>query len=182
MTVLKALDDTTFSETLENYQRIIELEGFKRVLDVSFNSARDGSTVVEHFFIYFKHDEGVLLVFDTYNGTKVNGGSFYYNWRPAFDPGTSGQPYPRVTSNGGYTKDGEGWVWAGDHDCREAVRFHLRRLRQYGAFVTPWRAQPFLWLLHYMDTKTPNYDYRAITAARIALLPVGIQEAIGPIQ
>jgi hypothetical protein len=35
-----------------------------------------------------------------------------------------------------------------------------------------------MWLLHYMDTKVKGYDYKAITADRIAMLPEDVRTAI----
>lgn len=69
-------------------------------------------------------------------------------------------------------------VWSGDHDAREAIRHNMERLEEFGKFVTPWTRQPFLYLLHYMDTKQDGYDYKAITAERIKMLPADVQSAI----
>lgn len=52
-------------------------------------------------------------------------------------------------------------------------------MEQNGQFVTPWREQPVIWLLTYMDTKAPSYDYKAITKGRIAKLPEEVRRAIG---
>ena len=31
-------------------------------------------------------------------------------------------------------------IWVGYHDCREALRFHIRRLREDGTFLNPWKS------------------------------------------
>lgn len=164
--ILKAQDDSTFSNELGRYKRIIAEEGFKNVLEVDFQ----GYDCLEKFFVYW-HDDGILLTFDTYGGKSVNGGKFKYNWKP-----NEGADFSVLSSHGGYV-DG---VIAGDHDCREAIRYHIRRLREEGTFLNPWVKQPFLWLLHYQDTKVENYDYKAITAYRIAQLPEHVKKAITP--
>jgi hypothetical protein len=65
-------------------------------------------------------------------------------------------------------------------DCREAIRYYLGKMRETGTFLPVWENRPFLWLLHYMDTKDEGYDYKAITASRIAQLPEHVRNAITP--
>jgi hypothetical protein len=176
---LTATEDTTFSEPLGNYIRLITAEGFALVLDVPFVGSENRD---EHFYVFFHARDGILLKFDTY-GQHVNSGNFYYNWKPSFDVDAEPDKKPQgLTSSGQYTRDTDGrYLWAGHHDCREAVRLHVRRLRHFGEFVTPWRRSPWLWLLHYMDSKVPGYDHAAITKERIALLPVEVRTAIGAV-
>jgi hypothetical protein len=70
------------------------------------------------------------------------------------------------------------YIWAGDHDCREALRFKIEGMKNNGTFLKTWKEQPFLWLLHHQDTEDKNYDYKKINQERIALLPVEVQECI----
>lgn len=76
------------------------------------------------------------------------------------------------------SKNNTVYIWSGDHDCREALKFNIERLLENGIFLKKWKKQPFLWLLHYMDSKTPGYNHEQITKDRIALLPEYIQEII----
>jgi hypothetical protein len=69
-------------------------------------------------------------------------------------------------------------IWSGNHDCREALKFNINQLAENGTFVKKWKKQPFLWLLHYMDTEKKDYDYNAINKERIAMLPIEVQELI----
>lgn len=69
-------------------------------------------------------------------------------------------------------------IWSGDHDCREALKFNINRLAENGTFLKKWNEQPFLWLLHYMDTKKEGYNYKSINEERIAMLPIDVQELI----
>lgn len=69
-------------------------------------------------------------------------------------------------------------IYVGNHDGREALRLHIRQLRKHGSFLPQWVSCDFLWLLHYMDTKRDDYDYKAINKERVAMLPKHIQKAI----
>lgn len=77
-------------------------------------------------------------------------------------------------------KLGHRTVWSGNHDCREAVKLKITNMINKGVFLPKWKEQPFLWLLHYMDTKTKGYDYKKINEERIAMLPQYVRDAITP--
>lgn len=169
---LFSANDTVLSNDLDRYLRIVQDIGFEAALALPFIGRPSGSkkTYDERLFIFWKN--GVLLVFDTYLEESVNGGHFYYNWIP--NDYKEGRHY---TSSGGYYGE-DPMIWAGDHDCREALRFHIQRLEENGTFLPVWKNKPFLWLLHYMDTKDDDYDYEAINKERISMLPKEIQKAI----
>ncbi|MFA5994289.1 MAG: hypothetical protein WC823_04995 [Parcubacteria group bacterium] len=171
-TTLKKMDDTVFSNKLSNYLRIIQEEGFQILLTLPFS---DKEGCEEKYYICFHKEDGILLSFDTYGGDSINGGHFYYNWQPSNNDPKNGY---KVLSSGGYRKDGAEFIWAGHHDCRETLRLHIYDLRKNGKFVTPWIEQPFIWLLHYMDTKNPSYDYKAINKERLAMLPPEVLQSI----
>jgi hypothetical protein len=168
---LTELDDTTLSNDLDRYTRIITELGFELVLDVPFDAPgwnADDPVRPEHLFIY-AHRDGLLLSFDTYDSVRVNGGKVYYCWKPNPDIDRW-----NCTSSGGMYKDEDGSTyWAGDHDCREALRHNLQKLRDNGTFLPQWPISNgiFLWLLHYQDTKSKDYDHKAITESRLAMLP-----------
>jgi len=166
--MLAEIGDTRFSNTLSDYVAIVEKAGFEQVLALPFAGNED---VQETMFVFARHD-GLLLRFDTYQSDRVNGGAVYYNWRP-----DSIKTMHRYTSSGGMVSD---TVWAGDHDCREAIVHKMKQLQENGACVSPWVKRPFLWLLHYMDAKVEGYDYEAINASRVAMLPEWVREFIGP--
>ena len=166
---LVARGDTTFGDALSRYLEIIVGAGFERALELPFLS----SYASEKYFIFARRD-GLLLSFDTYNGKSVNGGKVYYNWKPEnFE-----NSHFRLTSSGHLSKDG---VWIGDHDCREALLFNMGNLSANGKFVAPWVERPFLWLLHYQDTKADGYSYDDINNERIAMLPEWVREMISPV-
>lgn len=170
--MLEAADDTTHSNSLDRYLRIIGEEGFEQILVIDFISRGDGK---DQFFIFYHEADGILLVFDTFNGSRVNGGHFYYNIKP-HDP--DGDTFWGCISSGGLRKVGEEMVWVGDHDCREALRHHIAKLRENGDFLQEWVKPPSLWLLHHGDISGGEYDHRTINAERIAMLPEKVQKAI----
>ncbi len=189
---LKERDDTCFTETIENYLRIIEKIGFKRVLAMDFVVQDDYEKEPrnEKFFVYW-HDDGLLLATDTFRGNR-NAAKVWYNWLPK--NGWKNVPY-RVTSSGGWNfadglpsnwsqenphaDDDREMYWRGDHDAREAICHNLAALREHGSFMRPWKESPFLWLLHHGDTRDKDYDYKKINAERMAMLPDYVRECVG---
>jgi len=166
-------DDTKLSNELDNYLRIVKDEGFDIILKEDF-LGYDNFT--ESLFVLWNNKDGVLLCFDTYRTKDVNGGHFYYNWKPD----RSNKDWYSLTSSGHL---GENDTYIGHHDCREALRLHLSDLRENGTFVKPWIEQPFLWLLHYGDTHDSSYgnkkyDYEKINASRIAKFPKNVRRYI----
>ena len=175
---LIALDDTTPMNDLDRYERIITEMGFEQVLDIPFSSPGwypDDPPRSEHFYIY-AHCDGLLLSFDTYDEVRVNSGKVYYCW-----VGNEDAPYG-CTSGGSWCEEADGpGYWVGSHDCREALRHNINKLRANGTILPLWPVgnEMFLWLLHYQDTKVPSYDYKGITQERINMLPGWVREMIG---
>lgn len=161
-------DDTKLTNNLDNYLRITKDEGFDVVLKEDFY----GNGCPESLFVLWNDENAILLVFDTYEGCYVNGGGFSYNWKPK---SILSEECQNVMTGGCLNSDG---IWIGKKDCREALRLHLSDLRENGIFVKPWVKSPFLWLLHYMDTKNKDYNYKEITAQRIAKFPEYVRKSI----
>jgi len=186
--LLEETDDTTFSNDLERYLRIVTDEGFELLLRDEFECVLDPQQPrQEAFYVLFSRAEGLLMEFNTFGDNHVNGGKFYYNWKPAWDINDRSVLWPQgLLSSGGYQKLPDGsYIWAGDHDCREAVRFHLRRLRQHGTFVTPWVKRPYFSLLNYTERRQSPKQWpasgeyaKSITEARLLRLPEDVQAAL----
>jgi len=185
--LLSANGDTCFSETEESYLKKVEEFGFKSLLVEPFINK---DKIEERLHIMFHYGYSILLVWDTHtwgddgswakSGEKVpppsrNGGKFYYNWLPNNKDNRFG-----LTSSGGYTEDKftGNLIWCGDHDCREGLKHNINNLAENGTFLGTWIDQPFLWLLHYMDTEEEGYDYEAINKNRIEKLPEDVQRCI----
>ena len=174
MNLNKALveaDDTTYANEIGRYLRIVKEEGFKEILCIPFEGKPFNETVEEKYFIFW-HEDGLLLSFETYRGTSVNSSHVYFNWL-----GNGEQWGPSVGCSGGCTEE-EPHVFVGDFDGRVALRYNLNKMRQEGKFLSSWVKKPWLWLLNYMDTKG-EYDHKAITNSRLAMLPLEIQARLG---
>jgi hypothetical protein len=177
--VMLETGDTFYGDTLDRYMLIAKGIGFEIVLDIPFVNPRDKTQ--NHFFILWNNE--ILLCFDTWNGDKVNGGKFYYNWIP------KSKEYPRLILSSGSWETPEMDLWSGDHDCREALKFKISELNRYGSFLPEWKKQPYLWLIHYGDEKDVemncgdnwkmrSHEYKNITKDRINMLPEHVIKAI----
>lgn len=174
-TLLRAIDDSLFSNKLSDYERIIAAEGFEKVSEVPFElkESYDPEPRQEKFFIYWKKSEGLLLCFDSYRSDSVNGGRVYFNLEVPEYIGY-GIPY-----SGSYMRrDDDRKILTGEIDCREAIRTRLGGLRELGKFLPVWEEQKFMWLLHYGDTRNEGYNHKEITRQRIAQLPEDVQKAL----
>ncbi len=183
--MLESLGDTTFSNELHHYLGILGGFGFEVVLKEPFINE---DKITEHLFVLWHDEYSILLTFDTHTwsnsdgsftkngGTvpppSVNGGDFYYNIK--FNADVKRHDF---TSSGGM-RDND--IWVGNHDCREAVKFHISQMADNGTFQKQWVERPFLWLLHYMDRKVEGYDSDKNNAERIAKLPQRVIDAITP--
>ena len=174
--LLKEENDTTFTMTGDEYQANKEEFAFEVIYEEAFVATHCGSTYNDELKVFWR--EGILLYFDTYGGTR-NGGKFWYNWDKS-DNAEYG-----CTSSGGM-HDG---IWVGDHDCREAVRFNIRRLETNGTLLKQWKKCPScLWITHYgeRDEIFGHHDWAskephpadAATQSRIDQFPQAVQKAI----
>lgn len=161
--ILSEAGDTSMRSKLADYLRIAKSAGFEMVLEhdivvpAEFKKSYEGEKVNRHYIMW--HPEySILLNFDSYNGNKsINGGSFYYAWRPK-DPAARGE-WRDCLSSGGMCQDPQDEdanVWVGSHDCREALRFNIMELAKHGTFLKQWPKYPHLWLMHYGDQRLPE--------------------------
>lgn len=171
-------DDSTFVTDTNSYIRIIESEGFEKVLEIPFKRKTQGAekAVEERYFIFFHRENAILLSFDTY-GLNVNGGKFWYNIVP------NSEDFWRYTSSGGYDEVNGVEFWSGDHDCREGIRLAIARLRENGTFLKKWKKLPHLWLMHHGENSPSHdsaFDYDQLTNQKIIQLPDYVKQAIMP--
>lgn len=187
--ILSDAGDTHNGVTWADFKSLLALEGFEIVRTETFPYRdHDGTTDMPEQIIAW-HPQGVLVVADEWMGygdrqPTINSANMYYAWKPS-----SRDNHWDFTSSGGFETmdDRKPWgdevpfedlIWAGYHDIREGFRYKLRRLRDNGAFVTPWPKRSWLWLLHYNDTKVKDYDYQKINARKILDLPKHVQQAL----
>lgn len=163
--ILDADGDSYYGMPIVAYELLIGSLGFRKVYDKKFQY--ENYKFSDNNRIWVNNDLGIVLHYDTYRGETVNGGNFYYNWRPNV------KDYYKYTSSGSF----RGPVWVGYHDCREGIKFNINRLIKNGDLVTPWVYTPFLWFVTYADIKA-DYDYKEINKTIIASAPE-LQAIIG---
>lgn len=174
--IIKSAGDTTFSMSGEEYQANIEDFGFELIYEEHFTANHCGSTNDDTLKVFWF--DGLLLYFDTYAGQR-NGGKVWYNWKRNDDAEYG------CTSSGGMTGD----IWVGDHDCREALRFNINRLKANGKILKQWKHCPrSLWITHYgeKDDIFGNHDWGSNkphpvnirTQERIIQFPKHVRKAI----
>lgn len=97
--LLKQAGDTTWGMSVLEYIEVITKFGFQQVYIEPFVC----DNRKESLYIFFHVELSILLSFDTFNGSSVNSGHFYYNWSPNMDL------RGRLTSTGGFffPKDGK---------------------------------------------------------------------------
>ena len=160
-------DTNSWAQSLEEWTSVIVEMGFEEILCDEIPGTQD------KLRIYWRKADGVLLVTDSYNGKSANSATAYFNYRGPRDA-------MHQTSNG-FAKEVDGVeVWEGSRDAREGLRHALDSMAEAGQLLPVWVKRPFLWLLHYNDTKPKDYDHKAITEERIARLPEDVRKAITP--
>lgn len=168
--LLEGNDDTTFTNTVENYIRILRDIGFEEVKQYHFEG-RDGYQ--EILYIFWDAKRGILLRFDTYKEDQVNSAKMYYNWLPHDE---TNAPW-HIRGGGHYVND----VWIGDKDAREALRHVIHKHEEYGSFVLPWVAGPRFYLVGYnefVNEKRPlEYfeDRKQLSYTRFLELPIHVR-------
>lgn len=164
--------DTYYGQGVNEYLDVVKNLGFLPGVEENFTHESKS----ERYFIFWHPRDGILLSFDTWNGDHVNGGSFYYNWKPLKDF------HPWISSGTADEVDGAS-IWYGNHDCREALRYHIVGLREHGSFVSPWKFRPLIHLGHYglkpsireSGMKTYVETSRELTIRYLAMLPSDAQ-------
>jgi hypothetical protein len=152
------MKDTTFQMGWEEYLEAVLALGFRAVLSFSFEI--EGR---EEQFMVFWHDSGVLLRCDSCFGRR-NSANIYFNlWY---------EKYENVwdIQYTGHVNAAENVV-IGSMDARVGIVHIMDSLYKAGVLIKPWIERPFLWLLHYGETRDPNCDYKAINETRLAQLP-----------
>lgn len=98
--LLKSIGDTTFSNKLSDYLKIVTAFGFEIIYQNQF--VCEGRN--EQHFILWHKELSILLNFDTFSWESgelnVNSGNFYYNWSPHCGNWGSG-----VTSSGVFVSE-----------------------------------------------------------------------------
>ena len=161
--LLRESRDTCMNNNLGQQLEAIEGIGFKLLHCADIPGTED------KWRMFWRN--GVLLFCDSYSGEKsLNSGHAYFNY--------CGPRDVLKCSNGPAGEIDGQIVWSGGIDVREGLKHRLDAMTESGKILSDWVKAPFLWLLHYKDTKQSSYDYKSINEERIALLPEEVQRAI----
>lgn len=167
---LAASGDTHFGMKIPEFLQLLKNIGFEQVLCEPIPDTKDT------YFVFWR--DGILVSFDTYfDGKSINGGNayFFYECDPDAPHALQRCSYGMMVTESGKHLYDVGF------DIREAFRYRIERLEEVGRILPTWPSncrQPFIWLLHYKDTKVTGYDYKAINKARIAKFPEHVQAAV----
>lgn len=203
------LGDTTFSNKLDRYIKIVERFGFKQQLcidqvKVSQFKEDKGAETPEKLFVYTT-DDGFFLVFDTYSymtdgkfEVNVNSAKVYYALKSKSgthplcyktgDLSSGGlesvsEPDWRRTHESGQFPDDLTWV--GYHDAREGLISTLLNLREKFQVLATWppTLRHQVSLRSYIDyDKTPWTEkeaHKELDRSRFEMLPEPIRKQFG---
>jgi hypothetical protein len=170
--------DVHWGLSFSDYCSIVQEQGFKLVHDHEFDPG-------EHFRIYWQ-PLGFLLTVESYQGVRVNSAKLYYNLH--VDTPEKRDELMEYTSSGSWIEwddDNSSYTWAGDHDVREALCYHVEELAAHAQVLTKWRVAPYMWLINYQEGHSQSKDYRVdsrryddINTMRIASLPNELRDML----
>ena len=101
------------------------------------------------------HPEHALLLVSTSFQGAVNTAEMFFNWYPAGEH-PDAAVRRSLGSHSGCGDDDDRTVFLCGLDVLEGLKFHLRRLAQYGQFASPWYTPPFVWIRTYADADDPR--------------------------
>ncbi len=158
---------------LEKYIKMLRRLGFKKALEIPFEMPGHGSVRNEKFFVFYQPKDAILCRFDTYLGSQVRDGSYYFNWKRRIP---EDEVYARLgTFNGHWSMHGRRNVLVGyDYIMRfDHVREMIAKFKKCGEFVFPWIEKPHVRLIHYGD---PVNTHEKAHAERVMMLPPSIRQ------
>lgn len=173
---LKSIGDTYYGIEWGAFINLIEQHGFKEGLKYDFiapkYNAREKDRI-EQAILYYHPIKG-LIIWATSHGNHINSGKVhgmakYNEWEDVFSVLTG--------SNGDNGEDEN--IRYFDFDIREGLIHNINKVDNNLKLLPQWRGRlPFLWFLDYAEEKQPNYDYKVITAKKIAKCPKEMQDII----
>jgi hypothetical protein len=170
--LLKSIGDTYFSMTWDELKALLPNLGFQ-ILAIEEFPGDDNHT--EEMIFAWDPVRSALLTAHSYWGRKsVNTGTVYFCWKPTDrnDWALNRCSSSPLEVNGEYVGRSYGY------DIREGLKHFLETADRKGTFFKKWPGKPWLWLLNFSDTRDKNYNYDAINARRISMLPKEVQELI----
>lgn len=162
--------DTSYGSTLKEYIAVAESLGFKKIYEKEFTreylSGEKGDKQTDFRFIFYQEEDGIVLIFDSWQKKSVNGGYFYYNWQPNnrkqnnFSVTSSGSYYlhnlDRYSPNFDKEFNEKPPIWLGHHDCRQGLRYHIQQLKNKGTFLKKWVEWDMCWFFFEKSEHKPH--------------------------
>lgn len=179
--ILEFTGDTHFSMPWTDFKAMLPRLGFTIMFTEPFKDEQRGD---EEAVCAWDDRRGALIWAETYRLSAkdsryppgINSGSVYFCWKS----NESNVWLERCSSSPIQNEAGEYIGRSYSYDVREGLKHTLEQADTLGTYMKPWPGKPFLWLLTYMDPKTPGYNHDAITAARLAKLPESVRNIISP--
>ena len=169
--------DTGFETTVAEFIAIAKSEGFTEIYHEQYRSGFWKNK--EDFYIFFSEKEGILLVFNSYEGKTISSAYYYYNWQPNLDAKFDSYCQALGSRDKQTTIDLK--YYTGGNSARGVLRMNLQTLRRNGKFLTPWLQRPLsLWLLNDKEEDKKSDDSDKINAKKISKFPESVQKAICP--
>lgn len=160
--------DTYRNMPYHEYLAVVESIGFECVYSEDFivRSAGDHNYRKENHRIYWKRDEGLVLVLNSYTSCgrepSINRATLYYNVELV--PEWHKQPWA-FSGGTGCRFDFDDFdspceVWKGDSHVEDALKHKIEKLRDLGKLMPEWYEVDFLHFGHYgaRDVKERNYN------------------------
>jgi len=168
---LKEVGDTFFSMTWDGFKALIVQNGFKMALSYRIERHFQSDEVA----LFHNTEKGLVIFADSY-GDSVNSGTLY--GEVTCRVGHENEIFCAI-STGGCTDQAKG-IWETSHDVREGLLHKIARLEEHATFNPVWEAKDrFLWFLDSTETKSRNYDHKAITQKKIELCPLEFRKIVG---
>ncbi len=161
---LKSIGDSHFGISWEKFIEIAKNYNFECGYSQKFAGTGYSGHVEEEEIIFYHKEKGLILHAESFDAKSVNSAKVYGELKTGDHLNDEQWNALNGCSFGG-NRNGTHSFYI---DVREGFIYHLETLSKAFKFSTTWSNVPFLCFLNYMDTKKPNYDYKKITAEKIA--------------
>lgn len=179
------------TRSLDSLLREVSVLGFEKLFEIPFENGQK-----EKFFVFYHHDDGIFLEFDTCNETKsLDWGTFYYQWVRDCTIKEYSKNISCLKTWGGWTHHMDGGkpdVYIGFHHIpNKNLTKTIKILRKCGYFVPSWVEQGPISLIHSGDFSNDHNmlygidnrnqvcrEHLAIQNKRIDMLPQKVRTAM----
>lgn len=160
-----SIGDTSFKMSWSDFKNKMFQYGFEIGLSYPLETKGDEKTLEEAILLYHQ-EKGLIIWATSYCGRKsLNEGSCWGEIETD-DLQENKTGVWRWLSTGGLNEQG---FWETSFDVREGFFHRLQKLESFGVFQKKWHnSDRHLWFLDWNEMGIENYDYKQITADKIA--------------